>query len=252
LCELAKARAYLRNKGKTTLAKGFNRFLALARGEGLSETKLPVHGFVLAGGKSLRMGQDKALLPFCGRPMIALALSKLQAFCTDVSIVGNRDDLQAFAPVMREELLNAGPAAGIVAGLRGASQPWVMFLPVDVPLVPAQLLQNWATAVLEEGLAGCGASYLLVNGQRQPAFCMLRRECYPSVTRAIEGGERRLDEILMSVDDDEGAGSLWVCDASRFAGKPDVPSLDLEFWFSNVNTPRELAEAELWAQHRTA
>ena len=197
------------------------------------------------------MGQDKALLPFCGRPMVEIAVEKLRECCVDVSIAGNREDLAGYAPVVQEELLGAGPAAGIAAGLMGALQPWVMFIPVDVPLVPVQLLHSWATAVLERGPADCGASYLLVNQQRQPAFCMMRRECYASVAQAIECGERRLDEILMSIDND-GAEWLWSCDASKFALNPHPVAPDLEFWFSNVNTPQELAEAEIWAQHRTA
>ena len=73
-----------------------------------------------------------------------------------------------------------------------------------------------------------------------------------SYVSKFERGERRLDEILMSLDKDEGAGWLWSCDASQFALKPHPAALDLEFWFSNVNTPQELAEAEIWAQHRTA
>lgn len=214
------------------------------------DTKLPVHGFVLAGGKSLRMGQDKALLPFCGRPMVEIAVEKLREFCVDVSIAGNREDLAGYAPVVREELLGGGPVAGIAAGLMGALQPWVIFTPVDVPLVPAQLLHKWATAVLNRGEADCGASYLLVNQQRQPAFCMMRRECYASVAAAIERGERRLDETLMNIDNDERDGWLWPCDASRFAPEPNPAALDLALWFSNVNTPQELAEAESWAEHQ--
>ena len=213
----------------------------------MSDTKLPVHGFVLAGGKSSRMGQDKALLPFLGRPMIEIAIEKLRGFCAEVSIVGNREDLRGFAPVVREERLNVGPAAGVEAGLFAGTQPWTMFIPVDVPLVPLEVLRIWGATVVEQKTAGYGASCLLANQQRQPAFCMMRRECYGSVTFALERGERRLDDILMSIDKDEEVGGVWVCDVAKLAYASSPASLDRKLWFSNVNTPQELAEAEAWA-----
>ena len=212
----------------------------------MSDTKLPVHGFVLAGGKSSRMGQDKALLAFCGRPMVEIAVEKLREFCAEVSIAGNREDLQVFSPVVREERLDVGPVAGVEAGLLASTQPWAMFMPVDVPLVPLEVLQTWAAAVVERQSAGCVASYLLVNRHRQPAFCLIRRECYGSVRLAIERGERRLDDILMSIDSDEEAGWLWLCDVAKFALRSNPAYQDMEFWFSNVNTPEELVEAEAW------
>ena len=85
-------------------------------------TKLPVHGFVLAGGKSSRMGTDKALLEFCGRPLVEIAVEKLREFCAEVSIAGNRDDLSVFAPVAHETRVDCGPAAGIEAGLKAAQR----------------------------------------------------------------------------------------------------------------------------------
>ena len=121
---------------------------------------LPVHGFVLVGGKSSRMGVDKALLPFAGRPMVEIAVAKLREFCADVSVAGNREDLAGSAPVVREDRVDVGPAAGIEAGLKAAGQEWVMFVPVDVPLVPGELLRRWAEAVMAKG---CVASYLVVK-----------------------------------------------------------------------------------------
>ena len=191
--------------------------------------KLPVHGFVLVGGKSSRMGVDKALLPFAGRPMVEIAVAKLREFCADVSVVGNREDLAGYAPVVREARVDVGPAAGIEAGLMAAGQEWSLFIPVDVPLVPGELLRRWAEAVMAKG---CVASYLVVQEQRQPAFCLMRRECLVAVSAAIERGERRVAALLGELE------RLWVCDAAGLGA--------VERWFLNLNTPQELAEAEVW------
>jgi molybdenum cofactor guanylyltransferase len=213
----------------------------------VSGKRLPVHGFVLAGGKSSRMGVDKATMLFCGRPMVEIAVEKLRGVCAEVSIVGNREDLVGFAPVVPEARLNVGPAAGIEAGLRAATQPWAMFVPVDVPLVPEELLRSWVAAVIEEGGAGCGVSFLRVNKEKQPAFCAILREGLGSVAAALERGERRLADILASLDED-GKGRLWACDAESFAPKISPTYLNMERWFCNVNTPQELLEAEAWVR----
>ena len=163
------------------------------------EGLLPVHGFVLAGGKSSRMGEDKALLAFCGRSLVEIAVEKLRGFCAEVSIAGNREDLAAFAPVVSETRLEAGPGAGIEAGLRAAVCDWVLFTPVDVPLVPAELLRNWVEAMLgaerEHGgkvLGPLVCSCLRTGAQRQPTFCLLRRGVLPTVARQLDGGSRAL------------------------------------------------------------
>jgi molybdenum cofactor guanylyltransferase len=199
---------------------------------------LPVHGFVLAGGKSSRMGEDKALLRFCGRPMVEIAVEKLRGFCGEVTIAGNREDLAGFAPVVRETRVDAGPAAGIEAGLGAATEAWAMFMPVDVPLVPAEVLRGWAEEVVaREGLV---ASYLRC-GRDQPAFCMLRNECGGRLSAALDGGERRLGALLERASE----GFSWVYDLDEGGGK-DVAGR--EWWFANVNTREELAEAEAWAR----
>lgn len=173
---------------------------------------LPVHGFVLAGGQSSRMGRDKALLPFRGRPMIEIAVEKLRTFCPAVSICGNRDDLTTFASVVREDRQNAGPAAGFEAGLKACEDAWALFLPVDVPMMPAAVLHRWAHAVVNRGGEGCGASYLTAMGREHPAFCLLHRRALPVITKALEAGERKLRNLLWTVETDPKVGWLWVCD----------------------------------------
>jgi len=210
--------------------------------------KLPVHGFVLAGGKSSRMGADKALLKFCGRPMVEIAVEKLRGFCADVSIAGNREDLSEFAPVVREERVDCGPAAGIEAGLKASRQEWAMFVPVDVPLVPAELLRRWAGEIVALGGSGMGASFLMSSAGRESAFCMVRRDCIAKMHAAIESGVRRLDELLLSIEGNEVDSWVEARSLGQYAeGKPSEQQI--EMWFSNVNTPNDLALAEEWTKH---
>jgi molybdopterin-guanine dinucleotide biosynthesis protein A len=210
---------------------------------------LPVHGFVLAGGKSSRMGRDKALMELQGRPMVEIAVEKLRTFCTDVSIAGNREDLKRFAAVVPEMRLDVGPVAGIEAGLRAAGQPWVLFVPVDVPLMPAEVLERWAKDTLERNETEWAATYLLANSVRQPAFCMFRRECLSRVTEAIEDGRRRLNELVDAAAAGE-RGFSWGHDAAGFGPLGEATEEQVERWFANVNTPEEMAVLESWMSVR--
>jgi molybdopterin-guanine dinucleotide biosynthesis protein A len=213
-------------------------------------TRLPIHGLVLAGGKSVRMGEDKALLQFYGRPMVEIAVEKLRSVCEEVGIVGNRDDLGEFAAVVREGRDGVGPVAGIEAGLHATGQRWVMFVPVDVPLLPVEVLRRWASETLAEEPSGLVASYLIANGVRQPAFNLFRADCLPVVSGAIEAGKRRLNDLLDAAGDREGCRSAWY-DAGQL-GMAEATEAQVEHWFANVNTPEDLAQAEQWAALRSA
>jgi molybdopterin-guanine dinucleotide biosynthesis protein A len=178
--------------------------------------RLPVHGFVLAGGRSSRMGVDKATLEFRGRPMVDIAVEKLRMFCFHVSISGNRPDLSTCAEVVAEARVHAGPAAGIEAGLLAARQAWALFVPVDVPRMPAEILHCWA---LEPQ-----ASYLVCEGQAHPAFCLLPTHCAAQWSQSLTQTGRLL-ALLHSV----GA-------VSRSLGRSED--------FANLNEPRDLLLAE--------
>ena len=207
--------------------------------------RLPVHGFVLAGGKSSRMGADKALLRFCGRPMVEIAVEKLRGFCAEVTIAGNRGDLAGFAPVVTETRVGVGPGAGIEAGLRVAKEAWAMFIPVDVPLVPEELLRRWAVEAMRVDMT---VSYLGV-GRKQPTFCLLKRDRVGSFTKLMDSGERRLEVLLNRTAEADGC-AWWIYDERELHGRGEEGGPDQETvtrWFANVNTPEELAEAEAWA-----
>jgi molybdopterin-guanine dinucleotide biosynthesis protein A len=176
--------------------------------------------------------------------MVQIAVEKLLGFCTEVSIAGNREDLGRFAPVVREERVDCGPAAGIEAGLKASRQEWAMFIPVDVPLVPMECLRLWAKEALRVRMS---VSFLGILG-KQPAFCLLERERQATFSRLLDKGERRLEPLLNSTAEADEYAS-WMYDERDLYGYPDYRGPDedtLARWFLNVNTPEELMIAEQW------
>ena len=187
------------------------------------------------------MGRDKALLEFRGRPLVEWAVASMRRFCTEVSISGNREDLGAFAPVIGEARVDTGPGAGIEAGLQACLRPWMVFVPVDVPLVPPELLRAWVGAVLQRESEGTRLSFLTAGGLRQPTFCALHADCRAPVSRALHAGERKLGAVFSRVAGELGPGSVWVANAEEFAPGQDGGALEVASWFANLNTPEELA-----------
>ena len=104
-------------------------------------------GFVLAGGRSSRMGADKALVQFAGQPLVAHALEILrEAGLSASDRWGSPQRLcAAFAPVVEDLDPDLGPLGGICAALASTSaHAGRFFLPVDLPLLPASLVASSA------------------------------------------------------------------------------------------------------------
>ncbi|SFS14200.1 molybdopterin-guanine dinucleotide biosynthesis protein A [Dyella sp. OK004] len=103
----------------------------------------PCIGVVLAGGRSSRMGRDKALLSWKGRPLIEHQLGLLrEAGVDDVRVSGHRPDYHGIADAL--------PQAGPLSGLAGIAETLaddtdLLVIPVDMPLLQAGLLRRLRT-----------------------------------------------------------------------------------------------------------
>ena len=98
-----------------------------------------IAGIVLAGGKSSRMGRDKALLEYKGRPLLHHMMGLLRAAgLSDIFVSG---DLPGY-PCVPDASPAAGPVGGIVSVIRGKQDyDGYLFIPVDMPLLSAQGLR---------------------------------------------------------------------------------------------------------------
>ena len=176
-------------------------------------------GFVLAGGKSSRMGRDKALLEVGGVPMVARAIASLATACTDVAIASGDDRLAAYGRVVRDETAGFGPLGGIVAALERSACEWNLFLAVDVPFVPEAVWRK-LLARAAEGDAVC----VMARGEYvQPLIAAYSRSATGVLRRELEAGRWKVTAAIAA------AGAVAYVDFAE------------EGWFRNVNTPEEFA-----------
>jgi molybdenum cofactor guanylyltransferase len=224
------------------------------------ELPLDVGGYVLAGGKSLRMGRDKALLELDGKPLVEHAVMKLGRVCADVHLLGNRNELAVYGPLVRDVHEGRGPLSGIEAALEHSRHAWNLFMPVDMPFLPTAFLNWWMQKALAREKDGVRMAILTVDGNPQPALCLLHRGVEPYVKRAMEQGGYKLFRVFQEAErglSREGSGALfnlsWSSD-QEFCVVTDggtEPGLRLtkaqdaarRLWFANLNTPEEFAEA---------
>src|SRR5690349_8871815 len=99
-------------------------------------------GFILAGGRSTRMGSDKSLLRFANSTLIESAIQRMRGVTSDVAIVSPRNDLAKYAPVIHDVYPERGPLGGIHAALASSVHELNLMLAVDIPLVPPELLKK--------------------------------------------------------------------------------------------------------------
>lgn len=106
---------------------------------------------VLAGGKSTRMGQDKALLEVDGKPMLLHAIEKLKPHVRELLVIGDpRRYGRIWPEVLPDEIPGLGPLGGIVTAMGAARFDRLLVLAVDVPGVNERLLERLTRELPED------------------------------------------------------------------------------------------------------
>jgi molybdopterin-guanine dinucleotide biosynthesis protein A len=199
-----------------------------------------MQAFLLAGGRSRRMGRDKARLELAGQPLVAHMLAKLTGLGLETAICGNRPDLAALAPVLPDPELpgdaSPGPLAGILAALEASNSALNLFLAVDMPGVPVDFLR-WM--IERAALTQSPATIPFVAGRAQPLCAIYHRELAPFIRRSLVSGEHRVFPVLRSA---ARRADLFDVESIVSAGAlSSIPAGLLHEWFRNLNTPYEFA-----------
>ena len=188
-----------------------------------------VSAFILAGGRSTRMGADKAFVLLNGRTLLARILDAARTLTSNVIIVGDSLKYSAFAPVVEDVFRGCGPLGGIHAALRSSSNDLNVILAVDTPFVSLALLQ-----FLVKRARASPVSLVTVasaNGGLQPLSAVYHRKFADAAEKALRSGCYKIDELFDQT-------------STQIIGEQELESAGFsQKIFRNLNTPEELAQA---------
>jgi molybdopterin-guanine dinucleotide biosynthesis protein A len=156
-----------------------------------------VAAFILAGGKSTRMGSDKAFVMLDGRTLLARALELARAVTENVHIVGSAEKFAAFAPVVEDVFRECGPLGGIHAALRASGAELNLMLAVDVPFVTPALLRY----LVERARGSIAiATVPRAGGGWQPLCAVYGREFGEGAEKALRAGRYKIGALFADVN----------------------------------------------------
>jgi molybdopterin-guanine dinucleotide biosynthesis protein A len=187
-----------------------------------------VTAFVLTGGKSTRMGTDKAFLDFKGRIMLSRALELVAGTAREVRIVGNPAKFAAVGKVIEDIYRDRGPLAGIHAALKSSSTDLNLILAVDLPFVKPDLLKYLVSAARQT------KAFITVprtGDGFQPLCAVYRREFAKIAEQSLEQGQNKIDALFAKVE-------ARVIEPDELSEAGFATQM-----FHNLNTPEEFEKA---------
>ena len=194
-----------------------------------------VQGFILVGGASRRMGQDKAQLRLGPETMLERLAGQLSPVTSSVTLVGNpRAYVGHSLPTVPDVYEKWGALGGIHAALSAAKTDWIVVVACDLPFITRDLFER-LTSLADESIDGIVP--MQPDGRPQPVCALYRREaCLPEIERLIAAGEHTPRALLTNV-------------RTRYVQFPELSDLPgAENFFLNLNTPEDFERAKLLAE----
>ncbi|MBI5290088.1 MAG: molybdenum cofactor guanylyltransferase [Chloroflexi bacterium] len=191
----------------------------------------PVGAIIVAGGRSTRLGRDKASEPLLGRPLLQHVLDRIAGLVSEIVIVRAPGQvlpaLETATPitVAEDDYPGKGPLGGIYTGLVRSSAERSLVVACDMPLLSRPLLQE----LLRRG-SGCDV-VMPVLEYPEPLHAVYARACIEPIRTRIEADQLKITNFL---------GAVRVCymrEGECRAFDPDLRS------FLNTNTDEDLERA---------
>ncbi|WP_148132808.1 molybdenum cofactor guanylyltransferase [Candidatus Formimonas warabiya] len=183
-----------------------------------------ISGIILAGGKSLRMGQDKTFMSFNNETLIEHTVKELQSVTDEIIIASN--DLSKYnisgLVEVRDIFPDMGPLGGMHAGLTAAKNDYAFVVSSDLPMFHARL-----ASYLLERRKGYDVVVPEIHGYWEPLCAVYARDCLAAIEKCLRADIRQVSQFYQDVK------VLKIKEAElRIFGKT-------EELFYNLNTPED-------------
>ncbi len=194
-------------------------------------TNEKITGILLAGGRSSRMGYDKALIKLGHYRVIELVARTMHVVCDQIILSANSTDYD-FLGLQRvsDEVKNIGPIAGLHASLKHCSSNKALVVSCDVPFVSVDLLTH-----LIEKAESDDTTILMHRQKKHPLIAIYRKSILPHLETAIKQKKYKLLNVIAQSKHSE----IQIDRKLAFYD---------ENLFLNLNTPEELALAQTFIE----
>lgn len=190
----------------------------------LQKSLPPLYGLVLAGGESRRMGQDKGLLEYHGKPQREYAADLLDQVCEKTFISVRADqELETDYPILPDTFLNLGPYGAILSAFRQYPNAAWLVVACDLPLLDEQSLQQLIQHRNRSKVATAFQS--ATESFPEPLIAIWEPKAYPVLLQFLVQGYSCPRKVLINSD-------IELLEAAN----PDA--------LRNVNEPEEMKEVQ--------
>ena len=184
-----------------------------------------INGYILAGGKSSRMGMDKGLMVFNGKAIVQRVMEQMKPAVNKLVIVSNNPEYEKFGlEVVVDIIKNIGPAGGIHAALNHTNAEKNFLVSCDMPFITTGSIEFIIRHSLQSQI-----TVPVYQCQTEPLFGVYSKECLTKWQELIQQGIIKLQDIISHF-------SLLKLDVD---GNP----LFYDSPFTNINTQDDFKEA---------
>lgn len=184
---------------------------------------IKVEAFVLAGGKSSRMGQDKGLIPLNGKPMISYVLETLKRLDLPTKIIANNAMYEQFGvTVCKDVVPEKGPMGGLLTAFNNTQADVILLIGCDMPLLVPEAISCLLSELHKEYIVAIEMAEKI-----NPLFAL-----YPTILK---------EQIRASITKNHLKMTDFILKQQHIFISTNHQEIAL--CFKNINTPQDLEEA---------